>query len=556
MKTGGETMYKNIDYKFLDCARKMPALYNTLPGEQYDIKKSEVISWLVKQPEIQRKIFEMAKAQKVIEYDKDLKKWKGIDSIEDPEEDYGVSEYIKTEKSFDIEKDLSGIDSIGAAIYAKCIEKDLSLTEFFSQLNKYNVYIDDLRSESLNTDVVYGASQVLGMDLYDQIQNDKGILDYFLRQLINSIEFMNVTINVEADENAPIYISLRLERNDEETIRIECEAEVDLYQDIIEIYLFSIMVERFREQVVDESIDSSHETYVLLNELCRCVREYKYIEDDILRIGRNGIKDYLLKLTDDKTIDWEWDGQSYLASMGEENYSYTYNSEEDRYELKIDIADRLVLSVDYKKDEVDELDRLIEGITSIAPEEDREYIGIEDLLVRSSNYNCANRFHHLQRIHAIVNVLKNGEVKEVRTEAAYCPECDRYYILERDYQSLKRSGTICCKIIEFEELLHNKQSFSDWQEKSILRTYGYTVSKTENLTKQERHQILDFVMENKIMTSNQIISHLVWQIETRKRMWNMQDAISKWEDDIRYVRQYQYLNKSVRVRQIFIKKRL
>lgn len=78
MKTGGETMYKNIDYKFLDCARKMPALYNTLPGEQYDIKKSEVISWLVKQPEIQRKIFEMAKAQRVIEYDKDLKKWKGI----------------------------------------------------------------------------------------------------------------------------------------------------------------------------------------------------------------------------------------------------------------------------------------------------------------------------------------------------------------------------------------------------------------------------------------------------------------------------------------------
>lgn len=548
-------MYKNIDYKFLDCARKMPALYNTLPGEQYDIKKSEVISWLVKRPEIQRKILEMAKAQKVIEYDKDLKKWKGIDSIEDPEEDYGFSEFIKTEKSIDIEKDLSGIDSIGAAIYAKCIEKDLSLTEFFSQLNKYNIYIDDLRSESLNNVVVYGASQVLGMDLYDQIQNDNRIRNYFLGQLINSIRFMNVTISAEADENAPIYISLRLERNDEETILIEFDANTSIEEDTVEVCFFNIEVVRNKEYVFEEMFDGSNESCSLLDELCRCVREYKYIEDDILRIGRNGIKDYLLKLTDDKTIDWEWDGQSYLASMGEENYSYTYNSEEDRYEFEIDIADRLVLSVDYKKDEVDELDRLIEGITSIVPEKDREYIGIEDFLVRSSNYNCANRFHHLQRIHAIVNVLKNGEVKEVRTEAAYCPECDKYYILERDYQSLKRSGTICCKIIEFEELLHNKQSFSDWQEKSILRTYGYTVSKTENLTKQERHQILDFVMENKIMTSSQIISHLVWQIETRKRMWNMQDAISKWEDDIRYVRQYQCINKSVRVRQIFTKHR-
>ena len=364
---------------------------------------------------------------------------------------------------------------------------------------------------------------------------------------------MNATINAEADENTPIFISLRLERNDEETILIECEAETSIEEDTVEVSSFNIEVVRNKEHVFEELFDGSNECCSLLDELCRCVREYKYIEDDILRIGRNGIKDYLLKLTDDKTIDWEWDEQSYLASMGEENYSYTYNSEEDRYEFEIDIADRLVLSVDYKKDEVDELDRLIEGITSIVPEKDREYIGIEDFLVRSSNYNCANRFHHLQRIHAIVNVLKNGKVKEVRTEAAYCPECDKYYILERDYQSLKRSGTICCKIIEFEELLHNKQSFSDWQEKSILRTYGYTVSKTENLTKQERHQILDFVMENKIMTSNQIISHLVWQIETRKRMWNMQDAISKWEDDIRYVRQYQCINKSVRVRQIFTK---
>ena len=545
-------MHRKMDYKFLDCAKRMPALYNKLPNEQYDIKKSEVISWLVDQPEIQSKIFELAKAQHVIEYDSYLKKWKGIDFVEDDSED--ASEFednTKLEKTYNTEIDLSGIDSIGAVIYAKCLEKDLSITEFFFLLNEYGVYINDLRSESLNSVVVYGASKVLGVELYNQIQSDNRILNYFLRQLINSIDSMGVTIYAEVNENAPIYISLRLKRNDEETITIECEADTGIDEDTVEVYLFSILVDRLKEQVVEEIFDASDESCSLLDQLCRCVIDYKYIEDDILRICRFGIKDYLLKLTGDNTIEWEWDGQSYIASMGEESYSYHYNPEEDNYELEIDIADRLIFSGNYKKDEIDKLSRAINKSTTIDSIEDKEFIGIEDFLVRASNYNCIYRFHNLQRIHAVVNVLKDGKIKEVRTEAAYCPECDKYYILERDYLLLKRSGTICCKIIEFQELLHNKQSFSDWQEKSILRSYGYTVSKTENLTKQERHQILDFVLENGIMTSNQIISHLVWQIETRKKMWNMQDAISKWEDDIRYVRQYQYINRSVRVRQIF-----
>ena len=546
-------MHGKIDYKFLDCAKRMPALYNKLPNEQYDIKKSEVVAWLVNQPEIQSKVFDMAKAQHVIEYDKDSKKWKGIDFVEDDlEDDKGFDIYSELEKTYNTEIDFRGIDSIGVAIYSKCLEKDLSITKFFFLLNEYGVYINDLRSESLNSVVVYGASIVLGGELYQQIQNDR-VLVHFLRQLISRIDSMSVTINAEVNENAPIYISLRLKRNDEETIIIECEADTGIDEDTVEVFSFSVVVERLKEQVVDEIFDASHESCSLLDQLCKGVLDYKYIEDDIIRICRLGIKDYLLKLTDDNTIDWEWDGQSYIASMGEENYSCTYNPEEDNCELEIDIADRLVFTGNYKKNEVDKLSRAINKSTTIDSVENKEFIGIEDFLVRASNYTCIYRFHNLQRIHAIVNVLKDGKIKEIRTEAAYCPECDRYYILERDYLLLKRSGTICCKIVEFQELLHNKQSFSDWQEKSILRSYGYTVSKTENLTKQERHQILDFVLENGIMSSNQIISHLVWQIETRKNMRNMQDAIFKWEDDIRYVRQYQFLNKSVRVRQIFVR---
>lgn len=199
-------MYGKIDYKFLDCAKRMPALYNKLPDEQYDIRKSEVISWLIKQPEIQSKIFDMAKAQKVIEYDKNTKKWKGINSAEYPENENEFSEDTKLKKTYNIETDISGKKSIGVAIYTKCIEKGLSLTEFYSLLNEYNIYIDDLRSETLNDVVVYGASKVLGMELYDLIQKDDRIFVYFFGQLINNIDSMYVSVNAEVYENEPIYI--------------------------------------------------------------------------------------------------------------------------------------------------------------------------------------------------------------------------------------------------------------------------------------------------------------------------------------------------------------
>ena len=79
---------------------------------------------------------------------------------------------------------------------------------------------------------------------------------------------------------------------------------------------------------------------------------------------------------------------------------------------------------------------------------------------------------------------------------------------------------------------------------------------TKNLSKEERQRILSFVMENHIMTSYEIINHLEWQIFTREGRTNMKDAISKWEDDIRFVRDFQYIDKTVRVRSIFIKNKI
>lgn len=61
----------------LSVARKMPPLYHSLPGENFDIFKSEVIKWLVSQPEILQYLFD--KAKEYCEYDPVTEKWRGKD---------------------------------------------------------------------------------------------------------------------------------------------------------------------------------------------------------------------------------------------------------------------------------------------------------------------------------------------------------------------------------------------------------------------------------------------------------------------------------------------
>ncbi len=182
-------------------------------------------------------------------------------------------------------------------------------------------------------------------------------------------------------------------------------------------------------------------------------------------------------------------------------------------------------------------------------------INIEDFLVRTSLNKCVNNNHTLSRIKACVSIItKSNGIIEETFDAAYCSECNKSYILESTYNRLKKLGQICCKVIEYEDLKQNYSSFSSWQKKSLLAMYGYNVNKNESLTVAERHMILDFIIENNIMRPFEIISHLEMLIRTRKNLKNMADAREKWEDDIRYVQNYNEVNDYVRVKSIFAKR--
>ena len=126
---------------------------------------------------------------------------------------------------------------------------------------------------------------------------------------------------------------------------------------------------------------------------------------------------------------------------------------------------------------------------------------------------CLNRKHHLQRIKARVCIDTGKSIQEIEVEASYCEECNQYYISEVEYEKLCKKGRVCCRVITIEEYIKiTETGVHTWAEKSLLRSYGYTVNAHDNLSENERHRILSFVIDNKIMEEHKIINFLEWLI--------------------------------------------
>jgi hypothetical protein len=69
---------KKIDYSFLNSAKKMPPLKHKV-GKEFDVNTSEVITWLLGQPKIKQKIFDMANQHGFIIYNSNTNTWQGCD---------------------------------------------------------------------------------------------------------------------------------------------------------------------------------------------------------------------------------------------------------------------------------------------------------------------------------------------------------------------------------------------------------------------------------------------------------------------------------------------
>lgn len=170
-------------------------------------------------------------------------------------------------------------------------------------------------------------------------------------------------------------------------------------------------------------------------------------------------------------------------------------------------------------------------------------IQFADFVVRVSIFRCLHN-HNIEAIQALVNVLMpDGSVIQVQVSAGYCHECRCYFILEQDFLQLQRKGKLLCQLIaEHEYLTKGDLLFSgeDMKAESVLRRCGYTVNAKDDLSDQQRQGILMQVVDSGIYSVSELCAFLDWLIEYqgRSRTRNMKPAVTKWQADREFIRNY------------------
>lgn len=120
----------------------------------------------------------------------------------------------------------------------------------------------------------------------------------------------------------------------------------------------------------------------------------------------------------------------------------------------------------------------------------------------------------------------------------YCPQCKKCFISYNKYINYRRRyGALLGNI----KIANSSfvTSETELAEESILHICGYSVNQSDNLSKTERHAILQYLIDSKVSSKPEIISYLDFFIHRNGKKQNMDEAVRRWTEDINWVRDYQ-----------------
>lgn len=167
----------------------------------------------------------------------------------------------------------------------------------------------------------------------------------------------------------------------------------------------------------------------------------------------------------------------------------------------------------------------------------RNDLFINDSLIIRDDIRCRNGHIPIGITGLIPVITKNGKIVTLTAPISYCPICKKYYISEHVYKDLKKENVIACKVLKSpEHELKKNNAFSTWSAQSLLMAYGYTVKKESKLSLEQRRAILVNIIDNKILSKDQVLSYL----DLFQRINPSDQAKKCWQDDIVYVLNYNF----------------
>lgn len=170
----------------------------------------------------------------------------------------------------------------------------------------------------------------------------------------------------------------------------------------------------------------------------------------------------------------------------------------------------------------------------------RKQLHYTDVIVTSQSLVCNNGHHSVVPMIGIVPLLtqKNQQI-DYEIYVGHCIECDKYFVFQSDFDEMLLSGKPLCQVI-YDSSVKEKQKIPfQYKSQSVLNAMGYTVSANIKLTFQERQQILEKALLSNLFSVHDLLNFLNWLVNTRKGQSKYSSAISKWQEDITFVENYQ-----------------
>ena len=116
-----------------------------------------------------------------------------------------------------------------------------------------------------------------------------------------------------------------------------------------------------------------------------------------------------------------------------------------------------------------------------------------------------------------------------------------WFINEETYRQLAIEGILCCRTIK-EDTYHRFIETKETELPVLLGQYGYAVDNKKGLPQKERQTLLAFLIDNNILSSEEICRQLNNFIESFGSLKNRKRSAAKWMKDYDYVSSYSFEN--------------
>lgn len=153
------------------------------------------------------------------------------------------------------------------------------------------------------------------------------------------------------------------------------------------------------------------------------------------------------------------------------------------------------------------------------------------LYIYKGETKCFQEHHHIESVTATV-LARRGNKVDININC--CDDCHKYFISESEFFHYRDLyGIVCGLKVDRQSSGYAKFPMAEY---SILRLYGYNVGKEDNLSDDERQNLLKILVEHGYVKKPEIIKYLEMFIRMNQNRVEMAVSVCKWTADLSYIR--------------------